>query len=269
MGDARPYLITSLNAMPGAARWVRTAQQILGDSVQPVVIMWEPYFDVPAHFLVRKMGRPYPGHMAKLLPLLEMDLDRDRWFLFTDGADVIFQAPLPDLGAAGRSVLLANEGLTHGESDFWRPHLEPPLFAGLRDTPIYNVGTWAAVGHAFVDFLRYLIAAQDLCRRHGWPLLNIHEQLLYNLWVQTLQGDGGELEALFCSLYANVTGRRFDGVGGTARRAGGRFVNRRGEPYAVVHGNGSTKSLLDDLHPPPGAAPEPSVPLLRGLRRGE
>jgi len=262
---AAPYLITSLNAMPGADRWVRTAQAALGDAVQPVIIMWEPYFEVSARFLVRRMGRPYPGHMAKLLPLLEMDLDRDRWFLFTDGADVAFQAPLPDLDASGRSVLLANEGVTHGESAFWRPHLELSLYAGLKDRPIYNVGTWAAVGDVFLDFLRYLAAARDLCRRRGWPLVDVHEQLIYNLWVQAAGGACGEMDTLFCSLYANVTGPRMDG-GGAAALAGGHFVNRRGEPYVVVHGNGGTKALLD-AHMPPAGTPAPADPC--ALRTGE
>lgn len=39
----KPYVITSLNDVPGKDRWIRTPQCALGESVQPVVIMW-PFF---------------------------------------------------------------------------------------------------------------------------------------------------------------------------------------------------------------------------------
>jgi hypothetical protein len=254
----KPYLITSLNEMPGKDRWIRTLQRAMGDSVQPVIIMWRPYFGAPPHWIVRQMDRPYPGHLAKLLPLLDMDLDRDRWFIFTDGADVLFQAPLPKLDAAGHRILLANEGLLHGECDFWRPHLELPRFGGLRDKPVYNVGSWAAIGHLFLDFVRYLHLNTQDCRRDGSPLVDCHEQLVYNHWVQANLTDCGEVETLFCTLYANFIGPHLDGRG-RVRRLGGRFVTSRGDPYAIVHGNGSTKALLEEGPAPAGA----------GFRTGE
>lgn len=258
----KPYVITSLNEMPGKDRWIRTLLEALGDSVQPVVIMWQPHFDLPPRFLVRRMSGKYPGHLGKLLPLLEMDLDPDRWFIFTDGADVTFQAPLPDLDHSGHRILLSNEGVRHQENDFWRPHLQLPLYADLGDKPIHNVGSWAAIGHEFLGFVRHLSATQNLCRQRGWPLADVHEQLIYNRWVQANRAQCGELDTLFCTLYANYTGPRFDGRG-RARRAGGKFVNSRGEPYAIVHANGSTKELLDREAFSPGDRPHPPFSALR------
>lgn len=262
----KPYVITSLNEMPGKDRWIRTLQCALGNSVQPVIIMWQPHFEVPPDFLVHKLDSPYPGHLEKLMPLLDMDLDRDRWFIFTDGADVLFQAPLPDVGGTGYRVLLANEGLRHADSDFWRPHLDIPLYAGLASTPVYNVGSWAAIGHEFLNFVRFLSAMRRLCQERGWPIVDVHEQLIYNTWVQAQVAKCGELENLFCTLYANYTGPLFNGQG-SARLQGGRFVNRRHQPYAIVHGNGSTKGLLDRLVPPTGD--EDLTRLRWGLRTGE
>jgi hypothetical protein len=263
--DERPYLITSLNEMPGKERWVRGVAEVLGNTVQPVIIMWEPEFAVPTGWIVRRMRRPYPGHLQKLTPLLEMGLDPDRWFVFTDGSDVSFQTTLPDLGAVQVPVLLSNEGLRHGDSAFWTPHLRLPIFAALRDMPIYNVGSWAAVGHEFLDFVGYQAAFTDTCRAAGIHLLPYHDQLIHNLWVRANSNRCGEMEGLFCTLYASFTGP--DGGGSTrARLIDGRFVTADGQPYAIVHANGSTKKILDDL--PVTAADSGLRPTL-ALRTGE
>jgi hypothetical protein len=236
-----PYLITSLNEMPGRARWVESVRRMLGDSVQPVIIMWEPAFAVPPNWIVHRMGRAYPGHLEKLLPLLTMALDPDRWFVFTDGSDVLFQRPLPDLDQAGVPILVSNEGVLHRDCPFWAPHLRLPWFAGLEDQPIFNIGSWAAIGHDFLAFLRALSGAMALLRSQGLPMVHVHEQLFYNCWIRSNRARVGEMPGLFCTLYANLS------PGGAARLAGGQVVDHRGAPYAVVHGNGSTKSILDGL----------------------
>ncbi len=261
----RPYLITSTNDIPGKDRWVASLQRTLGDSVQPAIIMWEPHFAVPGDWIVRKMPQRYPGNLARFLPLLDMDLERDRWFLFTDTADVLFQAPLPALDQGEAKVLVAGEGERHDENDFWQPHLALPLFADLAAAPIYNAGTWAAVGHLFMHFVQSLSEMQEECRRHGWPVLQIYDQLIFNKWIQANRAFCAEMDTLFCTLYANYTGPRFNGRG-EARLEEGRFVNRCGAPYAIVHANGSTKALLDRAAAPTVTCPNP----LRGpLKSGE
>jgi hypothetical protein len=260
----RPYLITSLNEMPGKDRWIATARQWMMESAQPVIIMWEPACEVPIGFGVHYRRRPYPGHLSKLLPLLEMDLDRDRWFVFTDGADVAFQGPLPDLAGSGYRILLAGEQERHAQRDFWRPHLAHPLYAELADAPIYNVGTWAAVGHDCIEFVRYLAAMQQLYRERGWPLIQVHEQLIFNRWVQANRTRCGELAGLFCTLSAQYTGSQCTGRG-EARLVDGRFVGGDGRPYAIVHANGSTKEILDRVSPPSGM----ELVGAGGLRTGE
>jgi len=252
-----PYLITSLNRMPGAERWVAGVRDILGDSVQPVILMWEPAFPVPPGWIVRRMGCRYPGHLHKLLPILELGLDPERWFVFTDGSDVLFQTPLPELERAGHRVLLSAEGVRHADCSFWGPHLRLPWFASLADRPIYNVGSWAAVGHAFLAFVRMLRDTADALRGRGLPLVDVHEQLLYNLWVQAHREECGELPGLFCTLYANLQ------PDGPARLEGGRLLDPAGRPYSIVHGNGDTKPLLDRLEPPA------RFPAAAGLRTGE
>lgn len=262
---APPYLITSLNEMPGKDRWVQGATDVLGGTVQPVVIMWEPEFEVPKGWIVHRMRRPYPGHLQKLAPLLEMDLDPDRWFVFTDGSDVLFQTRLPDLDASASPVLLSNEGLRHGDAAFWAPHLELPMFAALRDEPIYNVGSWAAIGDRFLDFVRYQAAFAHRCRTARVALLPYHDQLIHNLWVRANRDQCGEGDTLFCTLYANYTGPVVNGQR-KASMERGRFVNVRGEPYAIVHANGSTKRLLDG--PPIEGGRPPEIPA-GALRTGE
>jgi hypothetical protein len=253
--DDRPYLITSLNEMPGKERWVRGVIRVLGDSVQPVIIMWEPEFQVPDGWIVRRMRKPYPGHLEKLAPLVEMGLDPRRWFIFTDGSDVLFQAPLPDLRAAPSPVLLSNEGLRHGESTFWAPHLRLSMFVTLRDAPIYNVGSWAGIGHEFLAFVKYQTAFVHECRLAGISLLPYYDQLIHNLWVQANSEKCGELAGLFCTLYANYLGPGRN-RGGAARLRDGRFVTLGGQPFAIVHANGSTKQVLEEFPVVDGGLPE-------------
>jgi hypothetical protein len=244
-----PYLITCLNDIPGKERWIAGVRDTLRDSVTPVIIMWQPHFSVPAGWIVRRMAAGYPGNLQRFLPLLDMDLDPTRWFIFTDGADVLFQHPLPDLDAIGKSVLLAAEGETHGANAFWPRFLDHPLYADLVAQPIYNAGTWAAKGQLFLEFVRFLDATQRLCQERGWPVVQYHDQLIFNQWVARHPERCGELPGLFCTLYANFTGPAFNGSG-PARLEGGRFVDAQGRPYAIVHANGSTKGLLDRLYPP-------------------
>jgi hypothetical protein len=246
---ARPYLITSLNEMPGKDRWVRSAVERLGESVQPVVIMWQPEFEVPGDWIVKKMPCRYPGHLDKLLPLLDMNLDPTRWFVFTDGSDVLFQTPLPDLAQAGHRVLLSHEGVRHRDCAFWHPHLRLPMYRELADAQIFNVGSWAAIGTDFREFVEFQQATRRLCERRGWAQAGYHDQLMFNLWVQANPRRCGELEGLFCTLYANLAGVAGNGDA-RARLIDGRFVTREGRPYAIVHANGSTKEILDRVVPP-------------------
>ena len=262
--DRRPYVITSLNDVPGRVRWMQGVAGVLGDTVQPVVIMWRPHFDVPTHWIVRRMDGVYPGNLDRFLPLLDMDLDWDRWAVFTDGADVSFQRPLPAFQGIDKRVFVAAEGETHGESGFWPRFLRHPLYAELTDKPIYNAGTWAAAGSAFLDFLRVMEEVRTQCAQRGWPVHQFHDQLIFNRWVQQRRSECGELPGLFCTLYANYTGPGFNGRG-TTRLMNNRFLTADGQPYAIVHANGSTKHILDAL---PAVtehqAPQPALAMRTG-----
>jgi hypothetical protein len=224
--------------------------------------MWKPYFEVPDDWIVRRMDVGYPGNLDRFFPLLDMPLDWSRWVMFTDGADVLFQRPLPLLHETGRQVLLAGEGETHGQNRFWPRFLNHPLYAKLADKPIYNAGTWAAVGSVFLDFIRAMDEVRTTCNRHGWPVLQFHDQLIFNRWIQQRPADCGELPGLFCTLYANYTGPGFNGRA-TARLVENQFVSADGQPYAIVHANGSTKQLLDDLRRSAVAAPPRLTVLMR------
>ena len=263
--DQRPYLITSLNDIPGKDRWVRGVTDVLGDTVQPVVVMWKPHFEVPAQWIVRRMETAYPGNLDRFVPLLDMNLDWDRWVVFTDGADVLFQRALPSLHATGKQVLVAAEGETHGENRFWPKFLDHPLYAELVDRPIYNAGTWAAAGWAFLDFVRVMDGVRAQCEQRGWPVHQFHDQLIFNRWIAQHRGECGELPGLFCTLYANYTGPGFDGRG-TARLVNNRFVTADGQPYAIVHANGSTKQILEGV---PVTAGDPAPRSALALRTGE
>ena len=74
----------------------------------------------------------------------------------------------------------------------------------------------------------------------------------------------GESAGLFWTLYVRDIGSGFGGRR-AARLLEGRCVEAAGRPCAVVHANGSTKTILDRVAPPSAA----DCPARGGLRTGE
>src|SRR5918911_1238269 len=135
----RPYLISCASRTDGVERYENTLKFLEG-SVEPVTI----WFD------------KYPGHLYRFDVLLRKNLDQDRWWIFTDCVDVVFQAPIPDLDVCKHDILVCDEKQIHNNV-FWRPYiLRYPVFSPLLPFTSYNVGCQAMRGYAFMHFVRYL-----------------------------------------------------------------------------------------------------------------
>jgi hypothetical protein len=191
----------------------------LEDSVEPVTI----WFD------------PYPGHMHRFDVLLERALDRDRWWIFTDCVDVIFQAPVPDLDECNHDVLVCDEKQIHNNV-FWRPYIDQyPVFKRLLPFTSYNAGCQAMKGHAFTSFIQYMMLFRE---QLGPCAPQFLEQLIYNMWIQDHRYSIAEHPNLFTTLLLNMTQDYVEFRDGL-------FVNPLREVFSIVHANGISKGWLE------------------------
>lgn len=171
-------------------------------------------------------GVPYPGHIQKYayVPVL----DPNRYVIFTDTDDVIFQKELPEFGEF--DLYLAPENVIHRGS-WWEPYINEHSkeFGDLLDKPIFCSGTWAMKVKHLYDLLAYqqhIGIFGNLCQCY-------FNSFIYSRPDLTRSEDIG----LFCSLHANM--HRPDVVKGEDG-----IWRHNGEVIVCVHANGSLKEHL-------------------------
>lgn len=234
-----PYLISLASWTPGVERYLGSLRN-LENSVEWVDVRFKsepgeynPIFQFVPGIGVRNcfVDGPYPGHLYRL-DYIPDDLDPKRWWIFTDTADVVFQAPIPDLEELGKTIYVAPENEVHRNNGYWAGLIsEYPKADPLLDRPIYNMGCWAMRGTKALELVDYLRMHRHDCGPAG-------DQPLYNLWLREQPADiVGVHSSLMVTLYANLEK-------GYCRRENGLFVNEQGEPFSIVHANGSTKEHL-------------------------
>lgn len=215
----KPYLISICSPAPERDHYLKSLPN-LRDSVEPVNVELETY----------------PGHLFRW-DFIPKELDRERVFIFTDSYDVIFQKPIPTLSPD--YIYAANENEIFKNNDFWIEVLSRcPQFNNLNNETIYNVGTFACVGKTMDNWVSFLQSS-----RSG-DINTLDEQLLFNSWLRKPENNSllKELPDLFTTIYANME------KGTTILNEKNQFVNQNGELYSVVHFNGSTKDLLDEIN---------------------
>lgn len=218
--STKPYLISIASKTPNYGRYLRT-RKIVEPSAQVIEVVFRD---------------EYPGHLRRWNYVPPRSLaDPAVWVIFTDTEDVVFQAPFPNLDATGKEILVADEGVTHRESDFWKGFLEP--YEDLRDAlwneRVYNVGCFAMKAKHLADWIAFV---KD--NRSRFPGLSVAEQPLFNLWLKTRAPEiWGVHPYLFTTLYANLEK-------GNVMVIDRVFVNREEDPYCVVHANGNMKHML-------------------------
>lgn len=214
---AKPFLVSIYSYTKGCDNYERTFPKV-AESVERVNC---------------RLNR-YPGHLYRW-DKMPQNLDRNRVFIFTDTADVVFQKPFPPLDP--QKIYVANEGETFGQSGLWRSLMRRyPEFAVLSDETDYNVGSFACGGILMDNFIEFLKAHRNDSRRMSL------EQPIFNLWLRqpNIWPRITEVPDLFCSVYANFE----HNLAGIKNE---RVVNRNGEIFTVVHFNGSMKEKYKDL----------------------
>lgn len=233
----KPYLLSLASNSKGVSRYLDSLKN-LQDSVEWISVEFDPSFiihdsiaDRLSDFRRYWPGITYPGNLTRF-EYVPDSLDEDRWWIFTDTSDVIFQAPIPNLDKTGQDILVSCENELFGESWFFKPMIEAfaPKLDALKDRPIYCMGTWAMKGRKAKELLRYL--------KDRAPEFGNHPQIdqpLLNLWL--MEQDFGEDISLFATLHRNYQ------LGRITRSEDGRFW-QSGVLPAICHGNGSSKERL-------------------------
>lgn len=219
----KPYLLTLSSHTEGMPRFLESLKNI---DVEHIVVQFEPWTpNLQSHTL---HAMPYPGHIQKYA-YVPRDLDPERYIIFADTDDVVFQKGLPEFGEF--DLYLAPEGVIHRGS-WWEPYInEHPEFTDLLDKPIYCSGTWAMkVKHLYdlLDHQQKIGIFDRLC------------QCYFNSFIYSRPDlTRSEDLSLFCSLHANVHNNGKDKI----EKVNGIWLCN-GEVITCVHANGSMKDRL-------------------------
>jgi hypothetical protein len=229
----KPYLISLASYTNWVERYVRTLPR-LEDSVEWVNVAFNPIFapdnsitDSLSQFQTIEPRQPYPGNLNRFNYLPK--LDQERLWIFTDTADVVFQAPIPDLQD---KIYVCPEYDTWGADNWWKNALEPfPKVAQeLEGLPIFNMGTWAMKGSQALEMIRFVIGNAYRLSNATWC-----DQPLFNLWLKDQE----------ITVHPTLMACLYDGLSaGEIIKQARLFVNPQGEAYSIVHANGGTKTSL-------------------------
>lgn len=229
----RPYLIAMASDCDGVDEFFSSLYR-LEDSVELVFISFLPYFKPFRTYGISRArlistGEKWRGNQYRWAYLPE-DLDPDRYWIFTDVADVRFQGPVPDLDFYLGSVLTQYEGLTHADTPIWKDCIEHRFtqFKHLLPARVMNGGGWAAKGWDMKKFAKILLDSDPA----------IWDQLTFNDWLQ--YNHHQDCPELFGALYNNY-------YSGDLIKNGTVFhwAKHGGITPAIVHGNGCSKNVLD------------------------
>jgi len=229
MDKTTPYLLTMCSYTPNLPRFFESVKKI---DVEQIVVAFEPYPRglKECHYT----GQTYPGHIKKysFLPEIIDKLDPERYIIFTDTEDVIFQAPLPEFT---KDLHLAPENVPTHRNTWWEQHIVSYVdhrFDELLDKPIYCSGTWATKVKTFSAYLKFF---EELGRTY--EVAGFGDQLYFNLFLlkhPELTRD--ESVNTFCSLHANIHRKDIYKENG--------IWKHEGEIISCVHANGSLKEYL-------------------------
>jgi hypothetical protein len=247
------YLLTSYSYTKGCEDYFKSAK-LTGLPIIVVQYGESPIEYSPGTEVNLREGK-YPGNTGRFLPLLRI-LSEDRfndddWFVFTDTHDITFQCKLPDLNATGANILVASEGKTFGQVDFWRHRLPPTFF----DKEMFNVGCFSMKRKQFLQFLTKLKESWDFMR--SWyaqddvrfpftvPVVKTFIGSIFNSYTDTMVFNTF-VQGKYCVDLPGLFGcAAFHKELGSMEKKGNYFY-KDGKKLSVVHMNGSLKEAVWD-----------------------
>jgi hypothetical protein len=213
------YLLTLSSHTKGMPRFLESLKNI---NVEHIAIQFNPVTSNLKSYVHHDI--PYPGHIQKYA-FVPRDLDPERYVVFTDTDDVIFQKDFEEFDS---DLHLAPENVIH-KGSWWEPYIKQnPVFSDLLDKGIYNSGCWAMkVKHLYdlLDHQQKIGSFGNLCQCYFNSFIHSREDLSRN-----------EDLSVFCALHANIHRKdvyKEDGI-----------WKFRGKVITCVHANGSLKEYL-------------------------
>src|SRR3990167_6379342 len=92
----KPYLITKSNSVNENKLFLDSFRK-LQNSVEHISYQLLPYWtENPEGTTVIKINHHFRYHADKFLELNILELDLNRWIIFTDTTDILFQKPIPE-----------------------------------------------------------------------------------------------------------------------------------------------------------------------------
>jgi hypothetical protein len=212
--------------------FIRFLDSVKKIDVEHLILRFEPYKLIIPKFY--EAHAAYPGHIKKYKYAKEIlsGLDPERYIIYTDTEDVIFQKELPEFT---RDLYLSVENVPTHKDTWWEEHIRSYAdhrFDMLLDKPIYCSGTWACKVKTFIEYVNYLENMGGFNETKGFG-----DQLYFNRFLlehtELTRYEGLDV---FCSLHANIHRKdiyKEDGI-----------WKHNGETIVCTHANGSLKSYL-------------------------
>lgn len=172
----RPYLLTLSSPTPNRDRFFSSAKKL---NVELVTVEFPTY----------------PGHIKKWEHIPD-GLDPNRYVIFSDTDDVIFQRDFPEFT---HDLYLAPENVTH-RNTMWKDHIEKfPFFTDLMDKEVLNCGQFSMKVKTMYDYREFMMVFDDEYRKWGF------EQMYFNMFVYSHPELSRVIDrTIFCPLFANV-----------------------------------------------------------------
>lgn len=226
----KSYLLTIASKTEGTSRFAKSLEKI---QVEHISVQFKPYIDdFPA---TKKEDKRYPGNLARydFVP----QLDDNRFIIFSDTDDVLFQKDTPDFERLNYEVYLAPENVSHKDS-YWKGFIERnPYFEPLYNQPVYNAGLYAMRGKIFYELIKFMKFHIRFVKDDDKGQA---DQLLFNLFfIKNPHYDIYKGLDIFCPLYRNYELKK------VYTRKGLFFLDTGLVPFAI-HANGNTKQAFTD-----------------------
>lgn len=218
------YLLTISSNMPNTQRFLDSITNL---DAEHISVQFKPYYHKEGAY--KLFPFPYPGNLARF-KFVPDNLDLDRFLIFTDTDDVIFQKDLPYLTFFDHEIYVADEHEVHKNS-YWKRYINIyPEFECLADRTIYNAGCFAMKVNVFYDFIKYLNSQFE--KYFPYQI----DQLIFNKWLlhrTPIYSD----DSLFATLYNSMDK-------GLIKKEDGIWKTKKGEIISCVHAQGSYKDKL-------------------------
>jgi len=238
MKDKKIIIIGATRYVEGVERWMKTIIDTQPDYVQPVLIKYAPWpkkNKIPKEFKVYDIeGEGYPGNDKRHKDVWRVikDYGEDKWYVWSDTIDVIFQQPLPTLDDYKEyDIITAPEKTLHKHNGYWQARMSDEEKRILADESIRNAGLFIIKGSVYLKFVKYLTE---------YNYIPNDDQACYNRWLVTQKIKELITDSLHCM--GGLTGSE-------ATFVGGKYVCKsNNKPYIIVHANGDTKPILNNTH---------------------